>query len=176
MNNSKKGIEDALGIPSVDELQKAMDIINSKNIKDDPFSDEEIVPLAEYSTEEIKTAITATKKVRNDMLMVPDVIESENQIARISDKAEKHFEDIIHRAFNAEGKNAAELIKAADMLLATALEGRTAILEAKVKLLNLELSRQRLAIQNPGSSPDIRTVDGTDITIADRNTLLKKKK
>src|SRR5574343_1140208 len=100
---SKKGIEDALDIPSIDELQQAMRLINTPDL-------EESEPEEEPSTEELQSALHNAKNMRKSLMVIPDILEKENDIDRLSETASKYFEDIMDKAFNSEDKYASELM------------------------------------------------------------------
>lgn len=164
MSNSKRGIENALGIPSVEELQKAMSMLTPDN----EICEEDI------STEEIQTALTSAKDLKKSLTIIPDVLEKETEIDEIADSASKYFEDIMDKAFNTEDRFAPELFNAANALLKTALDGKTAIINAKLKLLDLELKKQRAESSvKPTSHPE-KEINSSGVTISDRNSLLKR--
>ena len=158
---SKKGVEEALGIPSIDELQKAMDIINSDD------ADEKA------TTDEIKDAISSVKDMKKTLQLIPDILEKENEIDQIAENAARYFEDVMDRGFNSESKFAGHIFDSANNLLKTALEAKATIINAKLRLLDLELKKQKIApeLGNQG----MKTVDGSEIVLAERNSLLKKK-
>lgn len=161
---SKSGIENALGIASVEELQNAMKVINS-----DSYETETNV-----STDEMKTALDAAKDLKRSLNIIPDVLEKEIEIDEIADAASKYFEDIMDKAFNTEDRFAPELFNAANALLKTALDGKNAIMNAKLKLLDLELKKLR-AEPNKQTEREINP-SGDTVTLSDRNSLLKNRK
>lgn len=165
---SKKSIEDTFDIPSIDDLQQAMKFITSPQSEE--FEDE-LMPA--ISTEELQEALSNAKDMKRSLMVVPDILDKEDAIDNLSDTASKYFEDIMDKAFNSEDKYASELMTAANLLLKTAIDGKTALINAKLKLLDLELKKQRL--DQSVKAPEIKQVNGTEVTLADRNSLLRKR-
>lgn len=170
---SKAGIEAALGIPSASDLQAAL-----ANMHQQEASDDALVPAlqegaTEMSQEEIKTALAEAKELKKQLRQIPDILDKEKEIDSISNDAAKYFEDIMDKAFNTEDRFAPELFNAGNALLKTALDGKNAIVNAKLKLLDLELKKQKMEqdyAQKGG--PQMKQVNGQEIIVADRNALL----
>lgn len=176
---SKRSVEEALGIPSIEQLQQAMAVISADQ--------EEVIEVcSDYSIEdpnmpyipseeEIKTALQTAQHMRQQLVQIPDVSEKETEIDAIAESAAGYFEDIMDKAFNAEDRFAPELFNAANSLLKTALDGKTAIINSKLKLLDLELKKQKLDAELRKLQPQgnaVKEVGGT--TITNRNQLLRK--
>lgn len=177
---SKKSIEDALGIPSIEQLQQAMATISDNELNEevDGYDEADDFPLMEEpSADEIKHALATAKDMRRQLIEIPDVSEKEEQIDEIADSAAGYFEDIMDKAFNAEDRFASELFNAANALLKTALDGKNSIINAKLKLLELELKRQKLEheISKVNNQPAVKEVQGQTYTVANRNSLLKNR-
>lgn len=171
---SKRGIEDALGIASAEELQTALSMIRHQ---DDPVEEEctEIAPVEEeMSQEEIQAALAETKNLKQQLRQIPDILEKENEIDNIANNAAKYFEDIMDKAFNTEDRFAPELFNAANSMLKTALDGKNSIVNAKLKLLDLELKKRKLENDFANAGPQSREVNGQSVTVTDRNSLLRK--
>lgn len=175
---SKRSVEDAIGVASVDELQEALSMIRQDEMID--METGEVLQLEEdkeeMSEEEIKTALAEAKHMKKQLNQIPDILEKETEIDDISNDAAKYFEDIMDKAFNTEDRFASELFNAANAMLKTALDGKNAIVNAKLKLLDLELKKQKMQndFANSGGGPQERTIDGKSVTVADRNSLLRK--
>lgn len=159
---SKKGVEDALGIPSIDELQKAMEILNNDDNEEKATADE------------IKEAMSSVKEMKKSLQLIPDILEKENEIDQIAENAARYFEDVMDRGFNSEGKFAGHIFDAANNLLKTALEAKATIINAKLRLLDLELKKQKM--QPELGNAGMKTVEGSEVLLAERNSLLKRNK
>lgn len=173
---SKRGIEDALGIASASELQDALGILRHDE------NDDEVMEIvnqaaedAKMSDEEIHTALEEAKHLKKQLRQIPDILEKEGEIDVIANDAAKYFEDIMDKAFNTEDRFAPELFNAANSMLKTALDGKNAIVNAKLKLLDLELKKQKIEqdFQAKGG-PQAKEVNGQQVIVADRNSLLRK--
>lgn len=171
---SKSGIEEALDIPSADELQHALSMIRQQ---DEPTDVAEIAPEEdEMSSDEIKAALAEAKNLKTQLRQIPDILEKEGEIDSIANDAAKYFEDIMDKAFNTEDRFAPELFNSANSMLKTALDGKTAIVNAKLKLLDLELKKRKLEndFQSKGGPASGMNSQGEEIIMADRNSFLKK--
>ena len=170
---SKKSVEDALGIPSIDELQKAMAKINDPEEESDESEESWNFDTPVATQEEIKTALAMASNMRTNLMQIPDILEKEEEIDDIAETAAKYFEDIMDKGFNAEDRYASELFNSANAVLKTALDGKNAIINAKLKLLDLELKKMKIEAdmnRNQGKGAPIKDVNGT--TYANRNDLL----
>lgn len=174
---SKRGVEDALGIASASELQTALGMIRHEDdIEDsDESTDLAMLPDEEMSAEEIQTALAEAKNLKTQLRQIPDILEKETEIDEIANDAAKYFEDIMDKAFNTEDRFAPELFNAANSMLKTALDGKNSIVNAKLKLLDLELKKRKLEndFANSGG-PQSREVNGQNVVVTDRNSLLRK--
>ena len=179
---SKRTVEEAFGLPSIEQLQQAMAVINAETEGeevievDSDYSIED--PTMPYvpSEEEIRNALQTAQNMRTQLVQIPDVSEKEAEIDAIAESASGYFEDIMDKAFNAEDRFAPELFNAANSLLKTALDGKTAIINAKLKLLDLELKKQKLDAElrkiQPQQGGTAKDVNG--VTITNRNQLLRR--
>ena len=172
---SKRTVEEALGIPSIEQLQQAMAVINQPLEvieEDEEYIVEDVAP----TEQEIKHALATAQNMRQQLIEIPDVSEKESEIDAIAESASGYFEDIMDKAFNAEDRFAPELFNAANALLKTALDGKNAIINAKLKLLDLELKKQKLEIdiEKAKGTPQVKDVGGNTLTVANRNSLLRK--
>lgn len=171
---SKSGIEDALGIASASELQQALSMMRS-DVEIDEDDDESTDNETEMSQEDIQTALAEAKNMKYQLQQIPDILDKEQEIDDIANDAAKYFEDIMDKAFNTEDRFAPELFNAANSLLKTALDGKNAIINAKLKLLDLELKKRKLEQDFAKSGgPREQVINGQSITVTDRNSLLRK--
>lgn len=173
---SKRGVEDALGIASVTELQEALTMIRREDDEDDGFDEDSTNDLEPVLTqEELQNALLEAKGLRYQLRQIPDILEKEQEIDDIANNAAKYFEDIMDKAFNTEDRFAPELFNAANSMLKTALDGKNAIINAKLKLLDLELKKRKMEQDFEGKGgPQTREIDGRSVTLSDRNSLLRK--
>lgn len=171
---SKSGIEDALGIASASELNEALMMIrNSETIDDVEEENSQATELA-LTNEEIKDALAEAKHLKYQLRQIPDILEKEDEIDTIANDAAKYFEDIMDKAFNTEDRFAPELFNAANAMLKTALDGKNAIINAKLKLLDLELKKRKMEqdFESKGG-PVSREINGQGVIVSDRNSLLR---
>ncbi len=177
---SKRTVEDAIGVANMDELQEALSMIRQDEELDLETGEITVVESEntedDMSPEEIKAALAEAKGLKQQLNQIPDILDKENEIDNISNDAAKYFEDIMDKAFNTEDRFASELFNAANSLLKTALDGKSAIVNAKLKLLDLELKKRKMEndFANSGGGPQARTVNGQEVIVADRNSLLRK--
>ncbi|EAR2661160.1 hypothetical protein EI314_25055, partial [Salmonella enterica] len=114
---SKKGVDEALGLPSLEEWQEMTGEVSQELSSEmELYQDEEEMDTDEISLEEAKEAMAKLKAMRTQLKDIPDITSRKAHLDRLADLAEKRFEDIFDRAFNCEDRFASEMINAANAM------------------------------------------------------------
>lgn len=174
MSFSKKGIEEALNLPSSAELDKILGINQDED-------EEENTSLPDLSLEEVQESMRKLKEMRVQLKDIPDITSRKKLLDRLAEKAERAFDDIFDRAWNCEERFASEMINAATSMLKIALDAHSKVIDSDVKLVDLQIKKDKIEIElnqkpkqnalenNPGTGDDV-------ILMTSRNALLDDKK
>ena len=145
----------------------------------------EMPDLDQPTIEETKTYITeidsTIDKINAALPMVRDLESSDQEMDELAAKATKTFDDLMDLGFNVDSRFAAEIFGVAGTMLGHALTAKTAKLNKKLKVIDLQLKKARLDQQNPDDAPTQQgqghVLDRNEILerlIGDRRTIAKK--
>ena len=180
---SKSGIENALNIPSAEELNEALAIIREGGVSENElycFEDEE--EKVELSVDEIKELVKNARTERSSIKQEHDISQRQKRLEEISNMSSKYFEDIMDKAFNAEDKFTSDMINSAASLLKVAADAETALINSDTKMAELQLKKEKQDYENnklklkemAQNNNSNATINGEAVTILDRNALLKE--
>ena len=134
----------------------------------------EMPNLDQPTIEETKTYITeidsTIDKINAALPMVRDLESSDQEMDELAAKATKTFDDLMDLGFNVDSRFAAEIFGVAGTMLGHALTAKTAKLNKKLKVIDLQLKKARLDQQNPDDAP---TQPGQG-HVLDRNEILER--
>lgn len=97
---------------------------------------------------------------------------SDQELDDIADKAVQSYNDLMDLGMNAELRYSGRIFEVAGSMLKTGLDAKVAKMDKKLKMIDLQLRKQKID-QNTGEQTD--TINGDDLVI-DRNALLDKLK
>jgi hypothetical protein len=93
----------------------------------------------------------------------------------LAKRATEAYEDIMDLGMNVEARYSGRLFEVAASMLGNAITAKTAKLDKKLKMIDLQLKKQKL--DNDANSADEGvTLQGDGVIITDRNSLLEKLK
>lgn len=124
-------------------------------------------------SDEIEATLDHVDKISASLPRVSGLgAQSDKELNDVADKAMNSYEDLMDLGMNAELRYAGRIFEVAGSMLKTGLDAKVAKLDKKLKMIDLQLKKQKLD-QNIGDSGD--TLNGDDLVI-DRNALLDKLK
>jgi len=134
----------------------------------------EMPNLDQPTIEETKTYITeidsTIDKINAALPMVRDLESSDQEMDELAAKATKTFDDLMDLGFNVDSRFAAEIFGVAGTMLGHALTAKTAKLNKKLKVIDLQLKKARLDQQ----APDTELLPTAEGQILSRNDLLER--
>ena len=95
------------------------------------------------------------------------------ELNEVSDKAMQAYEDLMDLGMNVEGRYSGRVFEVAGNMLKTSLDARVAKLDKKLKMVELQLKKEKLDKED--SSPT-GIVNGEGYVVTDRNSLLERLK
>jgi hypothetical protein len=158
-----KKLEELLNLPTLDEPAPETEQV---------FDQSQLVTLRETDT--------LLEKIDNALPQVNDLDTSDTELDDLSDLAKDKFNDLMDLGMNVEPRFSGVIFQTAGQLLGHAITAKTAKLDKKLRMVQLQLSKakldQSLAAQakKDGANSDVSApeIEGK-ATVVDRNTLLK---
>ena len=98
----------------------------------------------------------------------------DSELDDVSNRAITAYEDLMDLGMNVESRYSARIFEVAGNMLKTTLDARVAKMDKKLKMVDLQLKKQKQD-QKQGDS-DTNVVQGEGYVISDRNSLLEKLK
>lgn len=176
MKQSKSGIEEAIGVASAEDLQKALSIINSgelEKLEEDSlykFEEDESEETEEMTIEEAKELVKELRHSKHEINKETLIQKRQKRLQEISDMGTKYFEDIMDKAFESEDKHAADIFTSASNLLKIASDAEKSLIDSETKMAELQLKKEKQDLDANKMKPE-KTISG-ETTVMDRNSLL----
>lgn len=123
--------------------------------------------------EAIENSVVDMDKIDSALPQVIGLEASEKEMDELAEMATEGYKNLMELGMNVETRHAAEIFGAASSLLGHALTAKKNKIEKKLKVIELQLKKQRLDIlskQNANTTP-FNVVEGS-ATVVDRNTLI----
>ena len=99
---------------------------------------------------------------------------SDTELDGLATKAEQAFDDLMDLGMNVEAKYGSRMFEVAGNMLKTALDAKSAKIDKKLKMVDLQLKKLAIDKKSAGDGED--PVEGKGFIITDRNSLLEKLK
>ena len=99
---------------------------------------------------------------------------ADQELDTLAQKAETAFDDLMDLGMNVEAKYGSRMFEVAGNMLKTAVDAKSAKLDKKLKMVELQLKKLAIDKKNAGEGED--PVEGKGYIITDRNSLLEKLK
>lgn len=161
-----KKLEELLDLESsreiIDEAEK-----REKDLKKEK-RDQEKETLREIAEFDKITAALPTVKGLGDM--------GDKELEEVADKAMLAYDDLMDLGMNVEARYSARIFEVASSMLKTNLDAKTSKLEKKLKMVELQLKKEKQDKDSRGRSDDGDFLHGEGEVITDRNSLLEKLK
>ena len=100
---------------------------------------------------------------------------ADDELNEIADKALQAYDDLMDLGMNVESRYSGRVFETAGGLLKTGLDAKVAKLNNKLKVVELQLKKQKMDNDSAGPS-DGDIVNGAGYVVTDRNSLLEKLK
>jgi hypothetical protein len=140
---------------------------------------EQAESIVEENKQIIETVDAAISKIDAALPMVHDLAMSDNELDELALMAKEKAEDLIDLGMNIDPRFAGVIMQTAGVMLGHAISAKTAKIDKKLKIINLQLAKAKLDHQiakdskTSDSSITETPVDGQGM-ILDRNDLLKQ--
>jgi hypothetical protein len=98
---------------------------------------------------------------------------ADNELDDLAKKATDAYDDLMDLGMNVEARYSARLFEVAGTMLKNAIDAKSAKLDKKLKMIDLQLKKQKLD-QEAANSDEGINISGDGVIITDRNSLLEK--
>ncbi len=153
-----KKLEELFELPTEDELP---DEVTPDNV---PEAKPENNPIMQNTLSELDKVQAALPQVRG-------LEASDTEMDDLADKATKGFDDMMDLGMNVDSRWASDIFGVASTMLGHAITAKTAKLNKKLKMVDLQLKKANLDQKAVANNDDIAT--GTGVVL-DRNALLDR--
>ena len=115
----------------------------------------------------------AIDKIDIALPTVRDLEASDNEMDELAELAKSKFEDLMDLGMNMDPRFGGVVFQTAGTLLGHAIAAKTAKMDKKLRMVQLQLQKARLDHQMSKDDPDSKPLDGQGV-ILDRNELLNQ--
>ena len=115
----------------------------------------------------------AIDKIDSALPMVKDLSATDQELDELSNLAKDKFNDLMDLGMNMDPRFAGVVLQSASTLLGHAITAKTAKIDKKLKMVQLQLQKARLDHQISKENPEGKPVEGQGIVL-DRNALLEQ--
>jgi len=158
------------------KLEELLDLPDSKEIIQEAK--------AEENKKKKESAVVDTRDTFRDMAEFDKIAAALPSVKGLGEKADEELEDIAQRALssyedlmdlgmNVESRYSGRVFEVAGSMLKTGLDAKVAKLDKKLKMVELQLKKEKMDKENQGDG-DIFNGEGAIVT--DRNSLLQRLK
>jgi len=154
------------------KLSELFDLPDELPSTDSAESSEVLQTIAE-NREIITRVDEAIDKIDVALPTVKDLEASDHEMDELADLARAKFEDLMDLGMNMDPRFGGVVFQTAGTLLGHAITAKTAKMDKKLRMVQLQLQKARLDHQINKDSPEDRPVDGQGIVL-DRNALLEQ--
>lgn len=119
----------------------------------------------------MQNTLSELDKVQAALPLVRGLEASDTEMDDLADKATKGFDDMMDLGMNVDSRWASDIFGVASTMLGHAITAKTAKLNKKLKMVDLQLKKANLDQKAKVNSEE--TVDGTGVVL-DRNALLDR--
>lgn len=144
------------------------------------------LPATEATPEEVEKTITenrdiitqvdqAIDKIDAALPTVRDLETGDNELDELAKLAQSKAEDLIDLGMNVEPRFSGVILQTAGVMLGHAITAKTAKLDKKLRMVQLQLQKARLdhQIKKDAGTPELQAIEGQGVVL-DRNELLKQ--
>lgn len=134
---ARKKIDNFFNVPTNEELNSLNSLSSALNLINEAGA------IEEPEKEEPKKFIVKKKEELKELIELDFYERMDKELDEIADQADSAFEEIMDIAINAPSKQVGEIASTAQRFLETKLSVKTAKLEKKFKMLNMQLQQRK---------------------------------
>jgi hypothetical protein len=156
------------------KLEELLNLPDSKDLVDQDKKKSK-VETAIVEQEETLRDIAEFDKIASALPSVKGLGEkADAELNDIAERALQSYEDLMDLGMNVESRYGGRVFEVAGSMLKTSLDAKVAKMDKKLKMIELQLKKEKLDKDTSGNEGDI--VNGEGYVVTDRNSLLEKLK
>lgn len=131
------------------------------------------VPLPEVTEEVTENALNTLDKIEAALPQVKGLEAADNEMDELADMATASYKDLMDLGMQVESRFSSEIFNSASSMLGHAITAKTAKINKKLKMLDLQLKKAQLDARNAAKNEEIESTPIGEGQSLDRNELLK---
>jgi len=134
------------------------------------------VEVPESVKNELATAqatIDMANRVDLALPVVTDMAGAARELDSLARTAQEQSERLMDLGFNVDDRNAGKIFEVAAQLLKTAVDAKTAKIDKKLRMVELQLRKARLDSDKKAGNNTENIIEANDVVTANRNDLVK---
>jgi hypothetical protein len=131
------------------------------------------VPLPETTKEVTESALSNLDKIDNALPQVKGLDAADEEMDELADLATASYKDLVDLGMQVDSRFSAEIFSAASGFLGHAITAKTAKINKKLKMLDIQLKKAQLDQKMQAKNEEIETKPLGEGQSFDRNDLLK---
>jgi len=101
---------------------------------------------------------------------------SDSEFDALAQRATDAYDDLMDLGMNVEARYSGRIFEVAQAALKNAIDAKAAKIDKKLKMIELQLKKQKLDQDSMGNDDNAINLNGDGVIIADRNSLIEKLK
>jgi len=159
-----KKLEDLLNLP---DSKKIIEEAETQEVEQKKYEIEQAETFRDIEEfDKIASALPAVKGLGQ---------KADEELEVIAAKAMEAYDDLMDLGMNVESRYASRVFEVAGGMLKTSLDAKVAKMDKKLKMIDLQLKKQKMDSDN-GNKGDDGMINGAGYVVTDRNSLLEKLK
>ena len=159
-----KNLEDMLNLPEAKKIAKEEEKKEKQQLKQVEEAEDDLRSIAEL--DKISAALPAVKGLGEL---------ADKELNEVADKAMQAYEELMDLGMNVESRYSGRVFEVAGGMLKTGLDAKVAKLDKKLKMVELQLKKEKQDKDGGKQSSDGFS-EGQGVVVTDRNTLLARLK
>ena len=132
-----------------------------------------VIPLPEVTEEVTENALNTLDKIEAALPMVKGLEAADNEMDELAEMATSSYKDLMDLGMQVESRFSSEIFNSASSMLGHAITAKTAKINKKLKMLDLQMKKAQLDQKMMAKTEEIENTPlGTGQSL-DRNELLK---
>lgn len=131
------------------------------------------VPLPDTTQEVTESALTNLDKIEAALPQVKGLEAADSELDELADLATSSYKDLVDLGMQVESRFSSEIFNAASGFLGHAITAKTAKINKKLKMLDMQLKKAQLDAKLSAKTEEIQNLPVGEGQSLDRNELLK---
>lgn len=130
-------------------------------------------PLPEVTEEVTENALSTLDKIEAALPQVRGLEAADNEMDELAQLATASYKDLMDLGMQVESRFSSEIFNSASSMLGHAITAKTAKINKKLKMLDLQMKKAQLDAKNAAKNEEVENTPLGDGQALDRNELLK---